>query len=147
MSDLGEIAGHEYRTVTIAVDVQYHIARRILKALAPAGEVIVQMLPRVIAALEEPKEGEEREALFQAKELVTPLAQAIGGMTDEDSEYILHNCLAATQRLATGGTTWSPVYDRKGGYRFSDITMPTLVRLTVLVIMDQLSNFFPAAPS
>lgn len=149
MSDLGEIAGHEYRVISIPVETQFHIARRLLKAIAPAGEIIVQMLPRVIQALEASgaEEGAAREALFKASELVTPLAEAIGNLSDEDSEYILHNCLAHAERLATGGTTWSRVWQRNGGYRFADINLPTLVRLTVLVINDQLSSFFPAALS
>lgn len=112
-----EIGAHTYRLAKLDAMTQFHIIRR---------------LGGVLAAV---RDGAESGDVF------TVLMQAVGDMSDEDSEYIIAKCLNGCARRQDGDTGWAPVF-RHGQMIFSDILMPEMLQLTWATLQSNLSDFF-----
>lgn len=122
-----EIEGQVYSIGKMDVFTQFHVVRR----LGP-------LAPTILAYLEKPKE--ERQLL----DLFYPLMGLISTLSDADTDYILHQCLATVTRKQAGG--WAKVQSA-GGLMFDDITMPTMLKLTWEVILKDIASFFPTSPA
>lgn len=117
-----EISGRTYRLAKLDAMTQFHITRR---------------LGGVLAAIRAGREGGDVYAV---------LMQAVGEMSDEDSEYIIGRCLAGCLRKQDGDAGWAAVY-RHGQMMFADIAMPDMLRLTWATLQANLSDFFTSLRS
>lgn len=125
------INGNTYRSIKMDALKQWHVFRR----LSP---VIVQSLtPELIKAIQDTKNDGDPLRLFE------PFVQALGGMSDADTEYVIHTCLSVVQRQQ--GHAWAPV-SVNNSLMFQDLDLMTLGRIVFQVITDNLSNFFSASP-
>jgi len=112
-----EIGAHTYRLAKLDAMTQFHIIRR---------------LGGVLAAV---RDGAESGDVF------TVLMQAVGDMSDEDSEYIIGRCLTGCTRKQSGDAGWAAVF-RHGQLMFADIGMPDMLQLTWATLQSNLSDFF-----
>lgn len=123
MSDI-EVNGNVYRIGRMDARKQFHVSRRLAPLLAGIGGAISGKKADVTAT-------------FQ------PIAEALAQMSDEDTDYILDNCLAVVSRQQ--GNQFAPVMARGGNMMFEDIDLPTMMQLTISVIRENLGGFFPAS--
>ncbi|SAL25717.1 phage tail assembly chaperone [Caballeronia telluris] len=126
MSELVEISGQQYRIGRLDAKRQFHVARRLAPLLAGLGGAL---------------KGEAK----GFAEMVSPIAEALAKMSDEDTDYVLDTCLLVVQRQS--GQGWQSVMVKNGGLLFQDIDLPAMLQLTVAVIQQNLGSFFPAGPS
>lgn len=107
----------EYTSSRLDAKKQFHLARRL-------GPVLAK-IPGV-------SEGQ----IFEV------IAEEIAGMSDENCDYILDNCLAVVKRRQ-GGDTWVPVFNQRANrMQFDDIDMPTMLQIARHVLEENLSSFF-----
>ena len=104
----------------------YKSARRIAPLLAGLGDV-----------LKEDAKGFSK--------IISPIAEALSRMSDDDTDYVIDACLLVVQRKQ--GETWQSVVARNGSLMFDDIDLPAMLQLTVAVIQQNLGSFFPGGPS
>jgi hypothetical protein len=123
MSDI-EVSGNVYRIGRMDARKQFHVSRRLAPLLAGLGGAIAG-------------KKEDIASTFQ------PIAEALAQMSDEDTDYILDNCLAVVSRQQ--GNQFAPVMARGGNMMFEDIDLPTMMQLTITVIRENLGGFFPAS--
>lgn len=117
-----EIAGNTYRSGKMDTFKQFHVSRRLVPAFGVAAAAI---------------SGE-----VKFEELVQPIMQAIGSMTDADCDFILEACLKVVQRQQ--GTSWAPIYaGANQALMFDDIDLGAMLQIAGKVIQDNLSGFFP----
>ena len=126
MSGIVEINGQSYRIGRLDAKKQFHVARRLAPLLAGLGGAL---------------KGEAK----GFAEMVSPIAEALAKMSDEDSDYVIDTCLAVVARQQ--GSDWAGVMARNGGLMFQDIDLPAMLRLAVAVIQHNLGSFFPGGPS
>lgn len=113
-----EISGHSYRLAHLDAMSQFHVTRR---------------LGGVLAAI---RGGTEEDV-----DVLSILMQAIGDLSDADTEYVIGKCLTGCLRQQEGDTGWAAVY-RNGHMMFADIAMPDMLRLTWATLQANLSDFF-----
>jgi hypothetical protein len=123
MSDI-EVNGNVYRIGRMDARKQFHVSRRLAPLLAGLGGAI---------------SGKKADAAATFQ----PIAEALAQMSDEDTDYILDNCLAVVSRQQ--GNQFAPVMARGGSMMFEDIDLPTMMQLTIAVIRENLGGFFPAS--
>lgn len=112
-----EVNGHSYRLAKLDAMSQFHVTRR---------------LGGVLAAIRGGSDGGD---------ILAILMQAIGELSDTDSEYIIAKCLTGCMRRQDGDAGWAPVF-RHGQMMFADIAMPDMLRLTWATLQANLSDFF-----
>lgn len=118
------IEGETYRAGKIPAMTQFHIARR----LAP----VLSRLPGLPGA-----EGGVSATALPA------LAEAIAGLSDDDCEYVIGNCMGVVQRQSKG--VWTPAWNATAKRAmYDDITMPVMLQIAMRVLMDALGGFLPA---
>lgn len=122
-----EIEGSVYAVDKLNAIQQWHVFRRLIPLLSAFSGMA----------------NVNRDAVRTS--MLSQLAPAFGqltAMTDEDTNYILNTCLPAVKRkdLVTGG--WQRVMVKPGLIQFDDIEMTTMLRLTTMVIVENLSSFF-----
>lgn len=120
-----------YRVGTLDAFKQFHVARRLASVFFALGSVKSKM-----SALASPDE----DSLLGAFE---PVAQALGGLSNEDSEYVLKTCLTVVQKKQ--GDAWANVMASNGALMFQDLDMKTMMQLVVAVIQENMGSFFPEA--
>lgn len=144
MENTTTIAGNNYKIGKMDAFDQFHVARRLAPALFALGGAASSMRGVVSEDGEQPSSLELEGAMLSAFE---PVAQALAGMSDADTEYVLNKCLAIAMREQ--GNAWQKVAVMSGGkmrLMFQDIDMPVMVQLAVMVIKENLGNFFTALP-
>lgn len=109
-----EFKGATYRLGQLNAMAQFHVARR----LAP-----------VLATLVDAKD----------ESFITLMVQAVGNLSDEDSEFIIGKCLADCRKVVDGTAT--KVYVN-GQMMFEDIGMAGMIRLTIETLRENLADFF-----
>lgn len=122
-----EIDGKVYAIARMDVFVQFHVARR----LGPLAPTILTYLARP------PKERDMMDLFY-------PLMSTLSTLSDNDTDYILNQCLSVVSLKQDKGFAkiWS-----SGGLMFDDITMPTMLQLTWQVILKDIASFFPSIPA
>lgn len=130
MNDV-EIGPFKYRIGAMDTMVQFHVARRIAPAVATAGVSISEVA----------QSGADMTADNLLLGLMGPVSKVIAEMADTEVNYVLNACLAVVSREQTDGRF--ALVQRGGKLMFSDIDMPTMVRLTVEVLKENLGGFFP----
>lgn len=127
-----ELNGHTYMTSKLKAKPQRNVARRLAPLLLSSKNLLKEMF-------DQNKTGSVDE-LFVA---LQPLVQAIGEMTDADSDFVFDSCLACVRRQVTGG--WQSIMVG-GELRYEDITLPEQIRLVVCVVKESLGDFTSALP-
>lgn len=128
------INDQRYRLAKLGVFEQLKVSRKLLPLLAG---LFAQL--GGTNAMEE--EGPGVAALTQA---LPGIAHAFAAMSDEDTDAILHPCLAVVSRQQ--GNQWAPVFSL-GTLMFDDIDLLTLLKLVMRVVEDSLGNFLPERPA
>lgn len=123
--NIQEVGAHTYRFRKMDAFTQLHVARRLAPLLAGLGKFSELSLDSAFG----------------------PIAQALAKVSDEDINYILHRCLAATDRkLPAGG--WMPVWNKQANTsQFADLALPDLMSITAKSLEANLSSFLGGAAS
>ncbi|EEJ0779844.1 hypothetical protein GSC47_000275 [Salmonella enterica] len=136
-----EIKGVNYRTAKLDVFQQLKVTRKLLPVLAGMmsdfGSVRA-MLPA----------GELENAKFDAlkpvfENLLPRIADELASLTEEDTNAIIHPCLAVVARQ--NGNAWVPVFN-SGQLMFDDIDLFSMLQLVARVVADSLGNFLQGLP-
>ncbi len=130
MADL-QIGTETYRTGKLDALKQFHVARRLAPVFFALGEARTNM-----AALTNPDEG----GLLGS---FKPVAEAMAGLSDADSEYVLKACLFVCEWQQGNG--WQRVMASNGALMNKDLNLQGMMQLTVAVIQENLGSFFPEA--
>lgn len=117
-----------YRAVKLDVFKQWHVARR----LAP-------LFKGISGSLNSVKEN--------PLEAIGPFCDALAGLSDTDSDYIMKSCLRVVQRKQDHGTGWANVSTADGQLMFKDIQLPQLLEIMYHVIDLNLFGFLAVLPS
>lgn len=121
----------EYATGKLDAFKQFHVARRLAPVLLALGGAAAGMM-KVIAGA-----GDE-----EAMKAMSPMAEVLANMSDADSEYVLHTCLAVAQRQSGAG--WANVFIPGAGLAFQDIDLSAMIQIAVATLRENLGNFIPA---
>lgn len=125
-----EQGGHAFRAAKLDAFKQFHVSRKI----SPLIPLLVPVFVKVAS------EGNLTKNLAGYAELLTPFAEALASMSDENAEYLLATCLSVVQRKQ--GDTWAPIWSATGKCcMFDDMDMSALLPLVVRVIQDSLGGF------
>ncbi len=149
------IGEHDYLIERLPARKAWHVLRRLLPVLTRSTAALrdgLKLLRNDDAAALPPDQGEDAsgeptvEAMAAAGSQIAdifsaagPIADALRDLTDEDSDYVMTQCLSACKRKA--GQHWAPVI-RDGSVMFQDITMIQQLELVFTVLRENLSDFF-----
>ena len=134
------IKGTVYRAGKLDAFTQLHIVRRLTPCIGK--------LAALAGGNVKLKYGEDGKVVDIDGDLdvvMTPLADAIIAMSDEDVEYVLNACLEATERKQAGGV-WAALRV-KGVTMFDGLTLPVLIQIAYYIIRENLADFFGELPS
>lgn len=135
-----EIDGKTFRVVGLMEPKKaWNVARRLM----PLGGALKELLPLALQF----RGGEiNSDNVAAALSLLEPITQYLSRMPDADSDFVIDACLDVVQfktgqdrgwvRIATGGQLM-----------FEWITMPMMIRMTVEVVRENLTTFFPGLAS
>ena len=122
-----EVGGRTYRLGQLNAFEQWHLFRRVAPIMAGLGEGAVKMRNRA--------DGGEEAGDEAMLDLLSPVVEVLSQMTDAESDYIMHKCLAKVQRKNEQGA-WGPVMSH-GQLLFSDeMDMATVFRLTMEMLRE-----------
>jgi tail assembly chaperone len=122
-----------YQTGRINARQQWNIVRR----LSP---VIAEVLPALNKlSLDKGDVGTDLKVAT-----IQPFMDAIGKLSDTDSDYIIDTCMRAATRGRESG--WSRVMTPDGQFMFDDIDMRTMLEITVRTLLENLGDFMSALP-
>ncbi|WP_237159155.1 phage tail assembly chaperone [Serratia marcescens] len=129
-----EIKGQKYRTAKLNVFEQLKVSRKLLPLLSGLlGEIKV---------LRQLKTGQI--SIEDALKVALPvIAQTLADVSDDDSNAIIHPCLAVVSRQ--NGTVYTSIFT-SGQLMFDDIDMMDMLQIVARVVGDSLGNFLPALP-
>lgn len=134
------INGNKYRSVKLNAIQQFHVARRLAPAILTLGSTASELV-KTLTALQSKGDAAEVDAFGMMVAAAGPLANVLGAMTDEDSDYVINACLRAVSREVSSGVGWQNVISSSGGVMFDDIELPVMLQLVVAVIRENLANF------
>lgn len=126
-----ELGGKNYVIGKMDAKKQYHVMRRILPA--------AMALPELLVALDRFKDKPDAGALVGS---ALPFAQAIAAMSDDDSDFVINNCLKVVKREEGGRQ--AAILAPNGSLMYSDIDLAGMVALTIETLKENLGGFFPA---
>lgn len=131
-----EVNGHWYAIGKMGALTQFHVSRRIAPILAQLGISIHTL-----------QTGMDKD-LTDFVPVLGPVTEMLSKMSDDDANYILFTCLGVVTRQQ--GEKFASV-SAGTNLMFDDIDMPTMLRLVVEVVRDNLGGFmsglFDATPS
>ncbi|TXH35305.1 MAG: hypothetical protein E6Q98_16060 [Rhodospirillaceae bacterium] len=128
------VAGHAYRVGKLDARAQFHVARRIMPVFADSA-------PMIISLVRAAKSGQKPDIEDLIKNL-TPLADALKNMTDEDADFVVNRCLSVVSRkMEIGSQGWGPVIAPNFALMYDDIAWPDLLQLVWLALKDNVLNF------
>lgn len=107
---------------------QLHISRRLLPILVSLGITPTDLVTGTV-----PKIGD----------LLGPVASVLSTMPEEDVDYIVFNSLRVVRRMV-GDQPAVVLSDSR--FMFSDMDMPTILRLVVAVVQENFGGFFVMPP-
>lgn len=134
-----EINGHTYRFDRMDARKQFHVARKVGPLLAMMGNVAAAVghLPTAAEAQAE----KEQEAAGRFLLFMGPLAERLQEMSTADLDFVIDTCLSTAHRKE--GDRWAPVMAGDGHtMMFADITMQTMLQITMGALRENLGNFF-----
>lgn len=135
------IGTERYRVDKMDAIKQFHLSRKIGGVLFALGGVAASLrnLPKT-------EDGKLDVTEDKAISAMGPVAQALGSMSEEDSNYVLSLCLGAVSRAQ--GSGWARVLAPGPQLKlmFNDIDLGVMMQLALAVIQENLGNFFPGLP-
>lgn len=114
-----EVDGHTYRSKKMNARTQFHVMRRMAPILAPLQAVASGDMSGSLVAL----------------------AEAIGSLSDEASDYVLDRCLEVVERKQGEGG-WAKVKLDGGPAMFADIDLMALLQIAANVLRDNYAALF-----
>ena len=136
------IKGVNYRANKLGVFEQLKVSRKLLPILAGLMadfSSIKAMLPATTKL--DSGNLDKLEPVFNT--LLPRIADELSKLTEEDTNAIIHPCLAMV--LRENGKQWTPVF-RSGELMFDDIDLFSMLLLVARVVADSLGNFLPELP-
>lgn len=129
-----EIKGLKYRAAKLSVFEQLKVSRKLLPLLSGLlGEIKV---------LRQLKTGQV--SVEDALKVALPvIAQTLAYLSDDDSNAIIHPCLAVVSRET--GKSYAAIFT-SGQLMFDDIDLMDMLQIVARVVGDSLGNFLPALP-
>lgn len=123
-----EVKGNKYECGRLSAVTQFHVTRRLGPVLVVAG-ISIEMIRTGMKL-----------ALDDLVSMAGPVIEVLSKMSDADTNYILTACLSAVKRESAG--KFAPITaDKSLDLMFADIDMPTMLRLVVEVLKENLGNF------
>lgn len=136
------IKGVNYRANKLGVFEQLKVSRKLLPILAGLMadfSSIKAMLPATTKL--DSGSLDMLKPVFNT--LLPRIADELSKLTEEDTNAIIHPCLAMVVR--ENGKQWAPVF-RSGELMFDDIELFDMLQLVARVVADSLGNFLPELP-
>ena len=136
------IKGVNYRANKLGVFEQLKVSRKLLPILAGLMadfSTIKTMLPTTTTL--DSGNLDKLEPVFNT--LLPRIADELSKLTEDDTNAIIHPCLAMVVR--ENGKQWTPVF-RSGELMFDDIDLFDMLQLVARVVADSLGNFLPELP-
>lgn len=124
-----ELEGQKYRIGKLSPLAAFHVMRRVMPLMHALGLGLGQI---------EALAGEELSEATFARGFV-PVTEALAKMPDADVNYVISTSLGVVHRF--DGTRWAPVQSGSS-LMYQDITMPTMIKLTMAVAKENLAGFF-----
>lgn len=126
--EIVDIEGFSYSIGKLDGMNQFHVVRRLSPLLAPLAEAF--------------KKAKEKDVPFDFIDVALgPLSEVVSTMSDTDVEYVINKCMSVCRRKTETGT-WAPVFVKNGGLMYQNMSMTTMLRLTVSVVKENLGSFF-----
>ncbi|ELP6487445.1 hypothetical protein R1126_004738 [Salmonella enterica] len=137
------VKGHDYRVAKLSVFDQLKVTRKLLPMLAGMMSDFGSI--RSLLPADGKIDGAKFDALKPVFETLLPrIADELSSLTEDDTNAIIHPCLAVVSRKHMGG--WIPVFN-SGQLVFDDIDLLTMLQLVARVVADSLGNFLPVNPT
>lgn len=137
------VKGHDYRVAKLSVFDQLKVTRKLLPVLAGTMSDFGSI--RSLLPADGKIDGAKFDALKPVFETLLPrIADELSSLTEDDTNAIIHPCLAVVSRKHMGG--WTPVFN-SGQLVFDDIDLLTMLQLVARVVADSLGNFLPVNPT
>lgn len=136
------IKGVNYRANKLGVFEQLKVSRKLLPILAGLMadfSTIKTMLPTTTTL--DSGNLDKLEPVFNT--LLPRIADELSKLTEDDTNAIIHPCLAMVVR--ENGKQWTPVF-RSGELMFDDIDLFSMLQLVARVVADSLGNFLSELP-
>lgn len=137
------IKGVNYRANKLGVFEQLKVSRKLLPILAGLMadfSTIKTMLPTTTTL--DSGNLDKLEPVFNT--LLPRIADELSKLTEDDTNAIIHPCLAMVVR--ENGKQWTPVF-RSGELMFDDIDLFSMLQLVARVVADSLGNFLQGLPT
>ncbi|EDV0473210.1 hypothetical protein AB6P63_004573 [Salmonella enterica] len=135
------VKGHDYRVAKLSVFDQLKVTRKLLPVLAGMMSDFGSI--RSLLPADGKIDGAKFDALKPIFETLLPrIADELSSLTEDDTNAIIHPCLAVVSRKHMGG--WTPVFN-SGQLVFDDIDLLTMLQLVARVVADSLGNFLPVS--
>jgi len=121
-----ELNGQTYRIDRLNTFDQWNVARRLMPVLGALSGI------------------EDGDTLTK---MLMPAFKSLGGMSDEDSDFVLNKCLSVVKRKQelNGVIAFANVLGAKNTMMFDDIDMFVMLRLAVFVVVENIGDFFTQA--
>lgn len=143
-----EILGNTYLIGKLSARQQFHIAKRLAKTVKSLGELapIFEKIASRPVTITEGDTGALVPTIDNTDILaaVGTLADAITSMSDEDTDFILDQCLRVVSRREglNGTVRYQPIVNPSGGVQYQDVEdLGLQLRLCVEVLRANLGNF------
>jgi hypothetical protein len=142
-----EIGGLTYRIGKLNAKQQFHVARRlapVIAELSAESNLVMEQMKQpnnsVSGFMAEAAQGDVSPAMVR---LYTAISKAIRNLSDEDCDYVIRTCMSVVTRRS--GELFQPVWNKQADQpQFEDLSLPTLLMLTITVITDNLGGFMNA---
>lgn len=133
------IKGHDYRVAKLSVFDQLKVTRKLLPVLAGMMSDFGSIRSLLPADGKIDKiDFDKLKPVFET--LLPRIADELSSLTEEDTNAIIHPCLAVVSRQHMNG--WTPVFN-SGQLMFDDIDLLVMLQLVARVVADSLGNFCP----
>ena len=126
------VNGESYVIEKMRNKQQFNVLRRLLP--------IMTAMDASASALKGELDADNADAFVRA---IGPIASAIGGMTDADSDYIFDSCLSAVKRKTAAG--WQTIMVG-GELRYQDIALQHQLTLLFYALKENFADFLGAVP-
>lgn len=145
-----EVGGQRYAARRMDARTAFHVARKLLPAVAPFVAALGPAAAALAAAQARLRVGEAAPAaqaapLGDTLAALAPLARVVADLPTEDVDFIIEACLRCVSRSAGKGGGWSAVWNEAAGApQFDDIGMSEMLAILAHVIRADLAPFIDA---
>jgi hypothetical protein len=134
-----KLSGINYKLGKLDAFKQFHVSRR----LAPFYVALLESAKALRASLPADFDIEtSKDELDFVALASSPIIEVIATMPDADVDYILKTCMAVVSIEQSEGI-YAPLMTSAGMLMFADLSMPTMIGLTIAVVRQDLASFFP----